>query len=114
MRWSPRCVVSALHWHISRAQGGYTALIYAAREGHVDCARLLLDAGADKNATNKVTLVLENPWTIRYLAVRLPFSSLIEIGSFISPVSHSLCVLHHLQMPAVVKNRSVPVILHVF
>jgi hypothetical protein len=31
-------------------QGGYTALIWAAQEGHTDCARLLIDAGADKNA----------------------------------------------------------------
>ena len=30
-----------------------TALIMAANEGHVDCARLLMDAGADKEAKNK-------------------------------------------------------------
>ena len=33
-----------------RAQFGQTALMFAAREGHADCVRLLLDAGADKNA----------------------------------------------------------------
>ncbi len=41
--------------HIGRrAQYGRTVLMYAAGEGREDCARLLLDAGADKNATNKV------------------------------------------------------------
>jgi ankyrin repeat protein len=33
-----------------RAQYGQTALMCAAESGHADCARLLLDAGADKNA----------------------------------------------------------------
>ena len=28
--------------------------MFAARNGHADCARLLLDAGADKNAKNEV------------------------------------------------------------
>ncbi len=36
------------------AQGGNTALIWAGYKGHADCARLLLDAGADKNAKDKV------------------------------------------------------------
>ncbi len=35
-------------------QYGRTALICAAIYGRADCARLLLDAGADKNAQNKV------------------------------------------------------------
>ncbi len=43
----------AAHWS-GGAQNGYTALICAAMNGHVDCARLLLDAGADKNAKNNV------------------------------------------------------------
>ncbi len=34
-----------------RAQYGYTALTWAAYNGQAECARLLLDAGADKNAT---------------------------------------------------------------
>ncbi len=40
--------------HISgrRAQDGETALMWAA--GHADCARLLLDAGADTEAKDKV------------------------------------------------------------
>ena len=36
------------------AQYGWTALIRAAESGHVDCTRLLLDAGADKDAKNNV------------------------------------------------------------
>ena len=35
-------------------QGGWTALILAARWGRTDCVQLLLDAGADKNATDNV------------------------------------------------------------
>ena len=38
-----------------RVQNGSTALIGAAADGHADCARLLLDAGADKNATDNVS-----------------------------------------------------------
>jgi ankyrin repeat protein len=37
-----------------RAQNGSTALMFAAEKGHVDCVRLLLDAGADKEAKNEV------------------------------------------------------------
>ena len=40
--------------HCVRAQFGCTALMEAARNGHADCARLLLDAGADKNAKDEV------------------------------------------------------------
>ena len=36
------------------AQGGSTSLIWAATNGHTDCARLLLNAGADKNAKSNV------------------------------------------------------------
>lgn len=32
----------------------FTALIRAAQHGHADCVQLLLDAGADKEATNFV------------------------------------------------------------
>ncbi len=41
----------------TRAQDGDTALISAAKNGHVDCARLLLNAGVDKNAKNLVRRV---------------------------------------------------------
>jgi hypothetical protein len=37
-----------------RSQHGHTALMYAAVSGHADCARLLIDAGADKEATSGV------------------------------------------------------------
>jgi hypothetical protein len=36
------------------SQWRYTALICAAVNGHADCARLLIDAGADKDAKNNV------------------------------------------------------------
>ncbi len=36
------------------SQDGYTALIEAAWEGHAGCVRLLIDAGADKEAKNNV------------------------------------------------------------
>ncbi len=39
------------------AQDGYTALICAGWHGHLDCARLLLDAGADKNAMANVRAI---------------------------------------------------------
>ena len=39
--------------HLARAQNGWTALIWTALNGKADCARLLLDAGADTNATNE-------------------------------------------------------------
>ncbi len=38
--------------HIS--QDGYTALIWAAQCGHTDCVRLLVEAGADKQAMTTV------------------------------------------------------------
>ena len=41
-------------WAVVRAQDGYTALIFAAMHGRADCVRLLLDAGADKDAKNEV------------------------------------------------------------
>ncbi len=38
----------------SNSQSGSTPLILAARNGRADCVRLLLEAGADRDATNKV------------------------------------------------------------
>ncbi len=40
------------------SQDGFTALMFAARAGHVDCVRLLIDFGADKDATNEVRVGL--------------------------------------------------------
>jgi hypothetical protein len=37
-----------------QTQDGWTALISAAQEGHTDCARLLVKAGANKEAKNNV------------------------------------------------------------
>jgi ankyrin repeat protein len=48
-------LIDYCHPHaLTRTQSGCTALIYAAANGHADCARLLLDAGADKNAKDVV------------------------------------------------------------
>ena len=54
----------AVHLHVcawfaysaaaAAAQYGWTALSMAAENGHADCARLLLDAGADTEATTNV------------------------------------------------------------
>ena len=44
-------ILSLLREH---AQDEMTALLWAAMEGHADCVRLLLDAGADKDAKNNV------------------------------------------------------------
>jgi hypothetical protein len=43
-----------IFWSNARSQTGWTVLMYAARGGHADCVRLLLDAGVDKSA---VTIV---------------------------------------------------------
>lgn len=44
------CPVAALR----ETQDQYTALIYAAENGNVDCARLLIEAGADADAKDDV------------------------------------------------------------
>ena len=41
---------------VTHAQYGFTALIFAARNGRTDCVRLLLDAGAEKSAMIDVRL----------------------------------------------------------
>ncbi len=38
----------------ARTQNGQTALMCAAENAHADCVRLLLDAGADVNARDRV------------------------------------------------------------
>lgn len=40
--------------HIFKTQHGYSALIFAALKGDADSVRLLLEAGADKEATDDV------------------------------------------------------------
>ena len=45
--------------YISHDQkNGYTALIHAVEGGHTECVRVLLEAGANKNAAGKVCLRL--------------------------------------------------------
>ena len=39
-------------------QKGWTALIWAARNGHADCVRLLIEVGADKDAHPKVGILV--------------------------------------------------------
>ena len=39
-------------------QKGCTALMWAAKDAHIDCVRLLVEAGADKDAKNKVRLFI--------------------------------------------------------
>lgn len=63
---SPRGVLACVRGHVSARihclvsysfssiQDGTTALLYAAMNGHADCARLLLDAGADLETTDVV------------------------------------------------------------
>jgi ankyrin repeat protein len=46
----------------SDSQRGTTALILAAVNGRADCARLLIDAGADKEAKNNVRVVRCFAW----------------------------------------------------
>ena len=40
-----------------RVQFGRTALIWAAECGHIECTRVLLDAGADKNIVDNVRVI---------------------------------------------------------
>jgi hypothetical protein len=49
--------VSACRAYLCHAsQNGWTALIWAARNGHADCLRLLLGAGANKDAKTMVRI----------------------------------------------------------
>ncbi len=40
-------------------QGGFTALLRAASNGHTDCVRLLIERGADKEAKTSVRFVMQ-------------------------------------------------------
>ena len=56
-------------WHArAHAQDGATALMLAAGNGRVDCVRLLLDAGADTNATTNVRAT--SVWGVAFGVVR--------------------------------------------
>ena len=39
---------------LTHTQNGFTALMRAAQEGHIDCVKALLEAGADKEAVDLV------------------------------------------------------------
>jgi len=39
---------------LTQIQDGFTALMFAAQEGHLECLQALLEAGVDKEAKNKV------------------------------------------------------------
>ncbi len=54
---SIRFVFSTPCWLLCMAQYGWTALMWAADQGHADCARLLLDAGADTETRDDVRLL---------------------------------------------------------
>jgi hypothetical protein len=47
-------IAAAAHLANTRAQRGHSALMIAAMFGRADCVRLLVDAGADKEAKNEV------------------------------------------------------------
>jgi hypothetical protein len=55
----PFCMAAsaAAHWHLLRAQDGWTALICAGYHGKADCVRLLLGSGADTEAKDNVRLI---------------------------------------------------------
>jgi ankyrin repeat protein len=60
-------------------KGGFTALLYAAREGCVDCARALVEAGADKNLADPERVT---PLNMALLNLHYDFAAyLIEAGA---------------------------------
>ena len=64
------------HVYISQTQNdGRTALIYAAVQGHTECARVLLDGGADKDVSDHVR-------NQRYKLSRLPIFASVRHASF--------------------------------
>ena len=64
MRW--RCVIC---FDESETQDGWTALICAADQGRADCVRLLIDAGADKEAADNVRRLLLLCWDAAHVFV---------------------------------------------
>jgi ankyrin repeat protein len=75
-------------------QSGVTALILAAREGHADCVRLLIDSGAEKEDKTNVRAVAYFLYTIaclqfEYYGLRsrflnVPFqNSLLRVSSMV-------------------------------
>jgi hypothetical protein len=90
-----------LIWH-TRAQSGLTALIGAAIGGHSDCARLLLEAGADKEAKTEVRRVFDRVVMVatmlaNFLSFVQSISCLFSFSTFSDPqfcnktISYPLC-----------------------
>ncbi len=52
------CAIALMQHGDSKSQGRRTALTRAAERGRVECVRLLIDAGADKDATTNVRVGL--------------------------------------------------------
>ena len=48
-----------------QSQNGYTALIFSAQGGHLECVRLLLESGANKNAVCNVRGIIDYPFYYR-------------------------------------------------
>ncbi len=64
-------------------QRGRTALIWAATEGKADCVRLLLDAGADKEATDEVRVdrrlsLFQACFGLKYYCIRFDWMMMNE------------------------------------
>lgn len=68
--WAQRvvCCSAVLSRLRRRAQGGITPLYEAARNGHLEVARLLLDHGADKDAKTDVRTPMQMPRPTALLA----------------------------------------------
>lgn len=51
--------IGILGWdgRVNQTQDGYTALMFAARNEHAECTRLLVESGADTGATDNVRCI---------------------------------------------------------
>jgi hypothetical protein len=75
------------------AQAGSTALIWSATYGHAECARLLMDAGANKEAKDNVRLR-------SCMCVSVYFS-----GLMLNPISHISLIFA--SFPSVIVGRGI-------
>ncbi len=62
-------IISSFRSTLTHAQDGLTALMWACRNGHADCAQMLLDSGADKNVTCQVRVAARVYFAERSCAV---------------------------------------------